>query len=321
MPLTATLSSSLGFNEPADRLTTLAVFYDELWIPYTQLSEEAPPWWLQSHPEPELLLDAYSNWLAQYRPLFESATFRQLSRPTDEEYAALDAARASGDEQQEAAVGRLFNRPWPLPEHSRLRGSADTIIVIGLETVKHIWRVGKPSPDLFGIERQANNTPELAAILAGSIFGAVVPRLQALSGEQILEVREALADTREEFSHYLAQHVDDLEGRMQTGEKSELLAARETVERKILPMYATFRRQLLARKTGFWANLLAHGSRFFQINASPATPLFWGQVLDILASGFSASAGSALDRLSLEQHALGYVASLQDQVEGLPVSN
>lgn len=117
-----------------------------------------------------------------------------------------------------------------------------------------------------------------------------MPQLSALSPEQILEVREVLKDTKEGFTLRIYEAVEEVEQRLKSGDPSEVVAAQKTVERNLLPWYFEMRRQFESQRTGFWSRALAFGGKLLQIDASPSTPKFWGQIIEAFSGGMSETA-------------------------------
>jgi hypothetical protein len=130
-----------------------------------------------------------------------------------------------------------------------------------------------------------------------------------LTAEQILEVRDSTKDTRQGFAYHLFEITDDLENRIKAGEKFEV-ATRKTIERKLLTDYVEFRRQLTSKKGGSWSKVVAAGSRFFKIDASPWTPKFYGDLFEIFFSFLDDSSKTRMEELSNKNQALQQVATL-----------
>jgi hypothetical protein len=122
-----------------------------------------------------------------------------------------------------------------------------------LSLALHAAYARKVDPELFISDPADTATSRLAGFLVRSLFKYRIPQLQALTAEQILEVRDYIKDTKEGFVDYIFEMVDDVEARLKSGEKSEEEAARKTVERKLGPRYDEMRRQLKSKKIGFWA--------------------------------------------------------------------
>src|SRR5207249_1171416 len=115
------------------------------------------------------------------------------------------------------------------------------------DLLSHIFCPHKPSPELFISDQTDTRTSHLAFVLVQLLFQYQVPQIGTPNVEQILEVRDYLKDTKEGFTYYIHEMTDDVEQRLKGGNLYEIEAARKTFERKILPQYEEFRRQLAAR--------------------------------------------------------------------------
>ena len=51
--------------------------------------------------------------------------------------------------------------------------------------------------------------------------------------------------------------------------------ANSVVETKLIPQYSEYKRQLSAKKAGFWKNVLDAGLKVAEIDAAPWTPKFY----------------------------------------------
>ena len=85
----------------------------------------------------------------------------------------------------------------------------------------------------------------------------------------VIQAKDCLRDTKGGFTYYINEMTDDVEKVLKGGNPSEIEAAQKIFERKIQPQYGEFRRQLAAKKTGFWSKVLAADGKFFQVNAAP----------------------------------------------------
>jgi hypothetical protein len=70
-------------------------------------------------------------------------------------------------------------------------------------------------------------------------------------------------DTTEGFAYYLIETTDDLEGRIKAGEEFDV-AARKTIDRKLLTAYSEFQRQLASKDQRFWSKIFAAGSKILR---------------------------------------------------------
>jgi hypothetical protein len=150
--------------------------------------------------------------------------------------------------------------------------------------VLHHLREDLGATRLFEIET-ADQREAFKALLAQLLFGYLLPAIQELEPDQMLEVREKVRDTREGFTMHLQNLSAEIDGRLQGGETVHDLArhARAVVETELVPDYREFRRQLAAERVGFWAKVLATGSKVFEIREPITSPKAWAEIA--LAAG------------------------------------
>ena len=90
--------------------------------------------------------------------------------------------------------------------------------------------------------------------------------------------------------------------------------ARKTVERKLGPRYDEMRRQLKSKKIGFWANVLAAGAKFFEIDAAPWTPKFYGDLFERFFGSIDEVGKAKAEAQSNASQAFQYLARLESHV-------
>jgi uncharacterized protein YjbI with pentapeptide repeats len=178
----------------------------------------------------------------------------------------------------------------------------------------HSLFVNKPSPELFISDPTDIRTSRLAGFLVQSLFDYKVPQLQVLNAEQILAVRDYLKETKEGFTYYIYEQAAEVERRIKEWNQSEIVAAQQTFEQKLLPQYEEFRRQLAAKKTGFWSKVAVAGGKFLQVNAAPWTLAFWGAVLEMCGVSLDEAAKADAADLSNKSQAFHYLARLESKV-------
>lgn len=160
--------------------------------------------------------------------------------------------------------------------------TADTKSIRGFFTARvlHHLRDDIEAPRLFQIET-SNQREVFKALLAQELFRYLLPAIQGLEPEQILQVREKVADTREGFLMHLQKLSAEIEKRIQGQESTDNIAqyARSLVETELVPDYTEFRRQLAAERLGFWSNVLAKTGKVFEIREPISSLRFWGELL------------------------------------------
>jgi hypothetical protein len=290
-------------------LSTLAVFYDKVLLPYPYFFDEAAPvFWTNSGKSliAKDLQDDFAEWKRSMRPLLDAKLVEFLPPPfvkpeefpsmfTKEVRARINALRQGG----KLPKGTLF---------TSFDGFTGTFTF-----ALHALYGSKPAPELFISNPSDKATDRLAAYLVQTLFRFQVPRVADLHPDEILEVRAYLKDSKEGFVDLMFELTDDIESRLRSGDSSELAAATKTVERKLLPKYREFRRQLNAKKMGFWSKVLARGAKFLQIDAAPWTPKFYGSILEGLFGTLDDAAQDDEKRYTREGQAFQYLARLEER--------
>lgn len=240
------ITYSSGLIPPPEIMGTLAVFYDEIWLPNPY---EAQAFIVKQRDQ---LTPLFANGILRVLPLLD----REFINRTIYTFERID--RETG--------WRVFSQQ---PEYVSKREEIDKEYKIAKVLAIHSLCAEKPSPELFLSNPTDTSTSRLAGFLARSLFDYKVPQLQALNAEQILEVRDYLKDTKEAFTYYIYEQVAEVEKRIQEWNQSEMVAAQQTFEQKILPQYAEFQRKLAAKKLGFWSKVAAVGGTFLLVNTAP----------------------------------------------------
>jgi hypothetical protein len=337
--LSITYSSDL--IPPPKIMSTLAVFFDEIWLPYPYdldpkgisflnmppfsslfshaavisfLSGTAAsllgllPYYFSRQRRYQLLMqpsqNSYMHSKSTWKSLFEQQILRILP--------PVDVAQIPLSELLEKVTAKLQETPSRRDDSRQIR--SNDIREGALFLVLHTLYTSKISPELFVYNTSDTNTSRLAGFLVNSIFQYQIPKLQELNSEQILEVRDYLKDTKQGFTYYIHEMTDDVEQRLKGGNLSEIEAAQKTFERKILPQYEECRRQLAARKTGYWANVLSASADFLKVDATPWTPKFYGELLKWLGVALNLTAKDEEALLTNKNQAFQYLARLESKV-------
>jgi hypothetical protein len=313
--LSITYSSSL--LPPPKLMSTLAVFYDEVSLPRFSpfLGDEEDYSFVH-------ILRGISRDMARTR----NEEFNRLHERLHERYIR---DRKPWEQLFQTEILKIIPETNPhilrerenaLPDNTeldldRLRIAVD--LALSMFPDRSMWMhylADKPSPELFFSDPSDTRTERLAGFLVHSIFDYQVPQLSNLNAEQILEVRDYLKDTKKGFTYYIHEMTDDVEQRLKGGNLQEIEAAQKTFERKILPLYEEFRRQLVARKTGYWANVLSASADFLKVDATPWTPKFYGELLKWLGVALNFTAKDEEMLLTNKNQAFQYLARLESKV-------
>ena len=332
------ITYSSGLIPSPEHMSTLAVFYDEIWLPYPcgsimiQGSETTRTETITFPSLRKESEDIYKSKSDIFKPLFDEKNYQGLSRTkkslSEQEYpGSLDnilmlriikeSLKLSFPSQHEQvdklSLLQAMNASVDFSRQSEYEGTEH------LSLAAHALYGTKPSPELFISNPSDTSTSRLAVSLAQSIYAYMIPQLQTLNSEQILYVRDYLKGTKEGFAYYINEMTDDVKRRIRDDNFSDLEASRETFERKIQPQYEEFRRKLAAKKTGFWSKMAVAGGKFLQVDAAPWTPKFWGAVLELCGISLDEFSKSEQENfLSNQSQAFNYIATLSEVSKRLP---
>ncbi|MBZ5609566.1 MAG: hypothetical protein LAP38_14990 [Acidobacteriia bacterium] len=282
---------------------SLAIFYDEVCLPFPYGFDRHGPvlWSISTEPGQtdafkqtmDEMFTEYQRWRDEWKPLFDRGVVRVLP-PAIQDVSQVpqgfsDAIRRRlADEQGRLSIFPLLSGEFALTVHT-LYGT-------------------KPSPELI----PSHPANAVDAVLTHSLFSCLVPRLNALTAEEVMELRDDLGDLREGFRAYINESLDDVEARVKDG-VSIWDAAHRTSERKIIPKYEEMQRQLAAKATGKWAKILSPLSKVMQIDASPWTPKFYGQLFEAFFGSSGAVAEAEKEAQTNAGQAFQFLARLESK--------
>jgi uncharacterized protein (DUF1330 family) len=297
----------------AAEMATLALFYDEIWLPhpcdllthgaknlaslYRQLTGDCIVPGLQAAQE------IHGRKREHWKPLFDEGILRTM--PPFELFGGLFRNRDAIS--IEDFVG-WFAR---IPKEAELF-STDAQHLESFVLAMHRLDAKKLYPELFISDPNDRSTARLSGLLHNQILTCRIPEMQGLNSEQILELRQLTKIAKQGYRQYLNQLSDDLEQRLATGNTAELETASKIAERKVIPEYEQYVKQMKKQETRFGAKFLEASGKFMQIDASVWTPKFWGALIEIFSSTLYSAVEQDQDRyLSNERQAFHYLATLQ----------
>ena len=295
------MTYSSGLIPPPEEMSTLAVFYDKVWLPYTG----------------KLNLDGTVDFMAEDSGLQETVRFPQ------EQYEEVEQARSQWESLFRQDILQILPAPCDDLATSLIvqgvtieTGSLEARNEFAINALSsHLARSHKLYPEIFVSDPSDTRTSRLAGFLVRSLFDYKVPQLQALNAEQILEVRDYLKDTKEGFAYYINEMTDDVEKRIQEHNLSDIEAAQKTFERKILPQYAEFQRKLAAKKWGLWSKVAAVGGTFLLVSTAEWSLPFLGAIAQMCGFSLSEFAKSEQENfLTNKSQAFHYLAKLESKV-------
>ena len=111
---------------------------------------------------------------------------------------------------------------------------------------------------------------------------------------------------------HLQQLSSELEEKIESEDdlKSMKDKAKRVIETKLIPDYREFRRQLESNKAGFWQNILLKSEKFFEIDAVPWTPKFYGEFFKAFGLTALNSMSANKEQLSNKHQALLLIKSI-----------
>lgn len=304
----------------AVELATLCVFYDKTLLPHASRESSRRhvgygffiefPETVAGKKVGNELFDAWSD---RYQILFDEQVLERLPPPVWNG-TPPDGVLQTIDPSERLSV---FTR---VPIQSRFEIDSDipgkpmlSVSLIPQDLALHFLRKDLQLPQVFIGDGRRPSRELLVASEAKVVFSYLLPALSVLEPEQILEVRDKVKDTREGFSMHLQKLSKGVEDRLVGGESaSEIeLWAKRMIETELIPDYREFRRQLGAEKSGRWASILDKGSKIFEIDASPFTPKFYGELLKMLGVAFTYNSESK-EKLSNRSQAFQFMRLMED---------
>ncbi|MGZ8842425.1 MAG: hypothetical protein ACXW18_02105 [Pyrinomonadaceae bacterium] len=188
--------------------------------------------------------------------------------------------------------------------------------LIPQDLVLHFLRTDLSVPQVFIANSTSPSREFLVACEAKAVFSYLLPALNDLEPDQILEVRHKVKDTREGFSMHLQKLSKGIEERSKGNESSSEIEkwAKSVSETELIPDYREFRRQLSSKRSTRWANILDKARKVFEIDASPVTPKFYGELLTALGLAALTSSAASEDKLSNQSQAFQFMRVVEDSI-------
>lgn len=241
-----TYSSDLIIRDPGV-LASLCVFFDTVYLPYLP-TDNAGLFLRLTETEGDPGVDFvemasageyHHRWDAEHSLLFAGSVLQRLPQPSHEV------------EIDEEALGRITFRLSP-----NVSGFSRRLYF--LTRVIHLLRSDQLAPHVIDADHETPTRQGYKWLMAHEAFAYFVLSLTELTSEQILEVRDEVADTREGFAMHLQKLSRETERRSSAGDPLDTIKAhaRSIIETDLIPDFMEFRRQLSAKRAGFWCKLL-----------------------------------------------------------------
>ncbi|MFC1822657.1 hypothetical protein ACFL9T_08115 [Thermodesulfobacteriota bacterium] len=244
-----------------------------------------------------------TSWEKFNQPLFQEGVFERLPPWSRQDEFELD------ENVVEEISDLLIDTPSALCAEMGTGSSATESIFIWQDHVIHLLRDDIKFPTLFTSQNSQYHRECLKSLMALSAFKFMLPQINNLHPDQILEVRNAVADTREGFSMHLQSLSREVENRIEDGDSLADVSryAQSVVETMLIPQYREFRRQIAAKRAGFWGKVLDKASKFSEIDAAPWTPKFYAELIKALGFTILTGVSEREDTLSNRSQAYQFL--------------
>jgi len=226
------------------------------WLEVSEIQEPVQP----------IIDEDTAAWDERHRILFDEGVFERLHKVE---------GRTSGQTRLKD-LSLLFLRS----RSTRVTLNDENDIFIPAALIDNLERDDLDLPSIFTIRQGSSRREIFKAAEALHTFKYLMPGLNRLHPEEILEIRLKVKHLREGFSLHLQRLSAKVESALQEDSGWEEISriARNVIETELIPDYHEFRRLLTARRIGFWARIFNLAGQIIQINALPWKPAFWSRL-------------------------------------------
>jgi hypothetical protein len=286
-----------------------------------------------------------TDWYLQYRQLFEKGVLGRLSPPAEQLVIGNDAIHLEdeglklwyrfrdrgfshipygcGESIEERRLQESIERAGHVSEGRRVEWDEvhrlrPLLRMLGLsrkslteDLVKHLLRNDIDLPQIFVSVSGHPTRDLLIALEAKATFSYFLPKLQVHHPEQILELREKVADTREGFTMRLQELSEAVEERIKGGASPAEWKgyAESVVQTRLVPFYHEFKKQLALRSARKRDKVFDAIGTILEIDATIASPKFLGGVLK--AFGLIESAAEMEEKLTNKYQAFKFMGEIE----------
>ena len=320
------ITYSSGLIPPPEYMSTLAMFYDEIWLPnpyeldlekseelgeeYTFLTQSLAEQGEEHKEALKLAQEEFYRLKTRWSTLYKESLLRTLSPVT-----LVDL------ELENAYIPKNIYFEYFNTKSLRNLISKGVIldnVVFDLISVFMLCiqcaRNDKPSPELFISKTSDTSTSRLAGFLVDAIFQYQVPQLKTLNAEQILDTRYQLRNFKEGFSDYIYELTHEVEQLLLSGVASKVIATEKIIERKFATKHREFQRQLEPRNLNTWAKIGASIGTFLTVFLVPPSPALIGAILAMYCGTLAASSERWIREKSNQEQAFKFIAKLESEV-------
>lgn len=338
-------SSGLIINDPA-YLSSLCVFYDRVYLPYTSAATQdlfefsdgtvvkslgiddldiANGGFFISFPNSNSRWDL-STWYRKNLDLFKEGALVQLSKPDDRVYQETfefglinrfqgplgwchTVSQARVEDIFIAEESEVKSKILQVCDQLELNGDVhEDKHVIRRDLLFHLLRKDIVEPEIFISDGGRIARDIIVSTMSIATLSYLLPSLSQLEVEQILEIRNKVSSTREGFALHLQRLSKGVDGRIKSGEDIRQVArwARDVVETDLIPDYREFKRQLQAGKG--WLDPLG---RILEISSNPLQPKLYGDLLRAFGIKIPNTA-EQVDHLSNKSQAFQFMQAVEE---------
>jgi hypothetical protein len=251
------------------------------------------------------------GWNAKFDPLAAESVLARLPPANPRYLITKSTSKADRDKSAEVLIRALVRA------RNEVKSKCDPILYAELmylvQFANHLLRTDIMLPQIFG-NQQCPQRPTLVGMEAFATFQYLLPKLNALEPDDILELRRKVADTREGFTMHLQKLSKGLDGMVKADSTIEEIGhyAQALVETELIPDYKEFRRQLEAEQAGKVKKVLDLAGKIMEIDAAPWTPKFWGLLLKSLGMSAIETAADQKERLTNRYQAYEFMKAVDD---------
>jgi len=287
-------------------LSSLCVFFDKIYLPH--LSTEHAGIFLRvtdcdSEPDVDFFDwpsagEYHHEWDRTHTPLFANGLLTRLP----------PVARnvEIGDDALQTIIDQLSPNVTGFPRR-----------LYFLTRIVHHLRPDHLAPHVIDAATNEPTRDGYNWLMAHESFSYFIPSLADLTSDQILEVRNKVADTRKGFAMHLQQLSREVERRVSEGDPVETIQrhARNVIETDLIPDFVEFQRQLSAERAGFWGKLLDIAAKSVKLLVPATRPDFAGSGFTTLSAIMAATADERKTRNTNVAQAFQFLSKVKSEVE------
>lgn len=317
-------------------LSSLSIFYDHIFLPAETARQTVAivltnanrqgAWGVQEAkwaggPHEHAFDNDLRIWERTYQPLFEEGVISRLDSP---DIALLHDGKDNLVRLMNHINKVIFTAPCPhldpyYQAFSRFLGTDPKNLapppprLVYMDMYFHHRRQDVSLPGIFAIPEHSTGRDVYKSVLAQNTLKYLIPKLSKLEPEQILEIREAVADHREGFSMHLQSLSASVEQGLEGGETLDEISryAQSIIETRLIPDYREFNRVLDAAEKRHRGKILDIAGRILEIDAPIGSPKFFAQLFRSFGGMFIAEAEEEEARLSNRSQAFYFMRAAE----------